>query len=267
MKRINKSMVAGTVLRVLAAVLLVLAVVPAGAQSNGDANGWEYDLLIYGWLPEIEGTLSQEIPGSGNQLEVDAGDLLDTVELTAQLAFQARRDRWYLLADVLWVDQEAKETGQVVLPGGVLDAEARLDVNAWILNLNGGRVFVEGKRGELGLLFGARYLTLDSDLGLQLDPPLPEIPTRLSRDVDLWDAVVGIQGHLRAGDHWFFPYRLDVGAGDSDLTWLALAGFGYRFGWGSVFAAYQSLNYEQDGKGLLKDVAFRGPALAVGFRF
>jgi hypothetical protein len=46
-----------------------------------------------------------------------------------------------------------------------------------------------------------------------------------------WDAVIGIKGRVNFGadQQWFIPYYLDIGTGDSDLTWQAVAGAGYQF--------------------------------------
>jgi hypothetical protein len=41
---------------------------------------------------------------------------------------------------------------------------------------------------------------------------------------------------------WFVPYYLDVGAGDSYLTWQALAGIGYKFKWGETAAFWRYLS-------------------------
>ncbi len=37
-----------------------------------------------------------------------------------------------------------------------------------------------------------------------------------------------------AGHAWSVPYYLDVGTGDSDLTWQGLLGLAYSFGWGDL---------------------------------
>ena len=45
-----------------------------------------------------------------------------------------------------------------------------------------------------------------------------------SGDGDVWDAVVGIRGQFELSGRWFMPFHLDVGTGDSDVTWQTTAG-------------------------------------------
>jgi hypothetical protein len=272
MNRTERSSPAVRVPVILVIAAAMLAAAPAGAAETGGEDGWEFGLAIYGWLPDIEGSLSQEIPGQGSELKVDAETLIDNLDMTAQVAFEARRGRWLILANVLYLAEEAQESDAVKvpgIPGLVLDTDARLDLSSWITGLAGGRVLAENDRVTLSALFGLRYFTLDTDLEIQIDGPLPgPLPTRrFSQEVELWDAVVGLRGRIHLGEHWFIPYHLDAGAGDSDLTWQALAGFGYRFRWGSVMAAYRSLNYDQGSDKPVEDFTFAGPALAVTFRF
>jgi len=90
-----------------------------------------------------------------------------------------------------------------------------------------------------------------------------------SRKEDLWDAVIGVRGRAKLADRWFLPYYLDVGAGSSKLTWQALAGISYAFGWGEVTLAYRHLFYDQksDKLPLLQDFNFSGPMAGATFRF
>jgi len=50
----------------------------------------------------------------------------------------------------------------------------------------------------------------------------------------VWDVVIGVRGHANLNRQWYLPYQLDIGAGQSDLTWQAAGGIGYRFDWGDV---------------------------------
>ena len=101
------------------------------------------------------------------------------------------------------------------------------------------------------------------------DGPLPPSrPTaKLSKSADVWDAVVGFRGRAHINDRWFVPYYADVGAGDSDLTWQAMAGIGYEASWGETSLVYRHLEWDQGDDGLLKKLSFSGPAVAFKFRF
>jgi hypothetical protein len=89
----------------------------------------------------------------------------------------------------------------------------------------------------------------------------------ISETADLWDAIVGVRGRVKLAERWFLPYYLDVGAGSSKLTWQALAGIGYAFGWGDVTLAWRQLSYDQKDDKLLQDFRFKGSLLGATFRF
>ena len=78
---------------------------------------------------------------------------------------------------------------------------------------------------------------------------------------------MGVRGRVNLDDHWYLPYYADIGTGDSDSTWQALAGVGYTFKWGDVLLAYRYLDYNFKSDFLLKDATMKGPALGARFRF
>jgi len=65
---------------------------------------------------------------------------------------------------------------------------------------------------------------------------------------------------------WFAPFHVDVGTGDSDLTWQLLAGVGYVFSWGDLLLVYRHLDYDQKHGDLLEGLRLSGPALGASFR-
>ena len=52
-------------------------------------------------------------------------------------------------------------------------------------------------------------------------------PGRIGQDV--WDGIVGVKGRYAFGDNraWSMPFYLDVGHGQSEVTWQVAAGLGY----------------------------------------
>ena len=137
------------------------------------------------------------------------------------------------------------------------------------VGLYGGYTVARTEDYVFDVLAGLRYFEIDADAQLQFTVTLPpQGPSlNLSQSVDLWDAVVGVKGSHDLDQNWYIPYHFDVGAGDSDLTWQAVAGVGYRFEWGNVLAAYHHLVYDQGGSGLIQDIEFSGSAVGVSFEF
>jgi hypothetical protein len=63
------------------------------------------------------------------------------------------------------------------------------------------------------------------------------------------------------------PYYVDVGAGDSDLTWQAVLGIAYSFGWGDMGVVWRHLDYDVGSSGPIQDINFSGPAAGATFRW
>ncbi len=145
-----------------------------------------------------------------------------------------------------------------------------MEVTGWIWSLAGGYRAYHSERADLNLLLGFRMSLLDTDTKLRVTKSaaadyLP--PAKLSKSVTLWDGIIGARGQMQLGDRWFLPYYLDVGTGDSSLTWQAMAGIGYGFDWGSLWLTYCHFYYDQSGDDLLDDMSFSGPEFGVGFSF
>jgi hypothetical protein len=232
------------------------------------AEEWEYGLLIYGWLPSIDGHLNYGLPGDGGGISVDADKILDALQFTFMGSFDARKGRWSAFTDVIYLDLEGDKSKAVALPGGssavLLDAD--MELTGWVWTLGGTYTLWQDQTSHFDLLAGARLLSLETDLHLSGGGPAQQ-ELKLNESKDLWDGIVGVKGRWVIDDHWFVPYYADIGTGDTDLTWQFVGGIGYAFDWGDVILDYRYLGYDQGSDKLLDDLAFGGPMLGVGFHF
>ena len=133
-----------------------------------------------------------------------------------------------------------------------------------------------GENSSLDLLAGFRLLSIKAETDWRLagsvTGPGPGQSFGASGSVSqtktLWDGIIGIRGLIGLGDSkWAVPYYLDVGTGDSALTWQGAAGIEYRFPWGDLQLIYRHLYYDMEGDKLIQEVSFSGPALGANFRF
>jgi hypothetical protein len=78
-----------------------------------------------------------------------------------------------------------------------------------------------------------------------------------------------MHGRARFGSElaWFVPYYVDIGTGNSKLTWQAIAGLGYSFGWGDVVTVWRYLDYDFDSGEAAQSLTFNGVAIGLSFRF
>ena len=112
-------------------------------------------------------------------------------------------------------------------------------------------------------------LDMDTKTKLTVSGPLPPtLPSaKLRKAVRLWDGIVGVNGRVAFNQRWFAPFYLDVGTGDSSLTWQAMGGVGYGFNWGDLTLTYRHLSYDQGSDNLVQNLSFSGPELGVVFHF
>jgi hypothetical protein len=223
-------------------------------------------------MPSFEGTLNFEIPGGGGDTAgVPASDLIDSLEAVFMGAYEGRKGDWSVKIDFLYLDLENSSNQSITVtpPGAGFQASSKLGMTGTQVGLYGGYTVARADDYVFDVLAGLRYFEMDADAQLQFTGPLPpQGPSlNLSQSVELWDVVVGVKGSYDLNQNWYIPYHFDIGAGDSDLTWQAVAGVGYRFDWGNVLAAYRHLAYDQGGSGLIQDIEFSGPAVGVSFEF
>jgi len=264
---------AGTAL----AALLACAPMAAVAQQASDA--WQYNATIYGWLPDIGGKTTFPA-GSGSSINVDASQIIDNLKFTFMGTFEARKGRWGLFTDVIYLDVgNSKSTTRDLavdghpLPVGVT-ADATLDLKSLVWTLAGTYGVVNDPGATMDVLAGARLIDLKQTLGWQFSADLGagSVPARSGSSeikVTKTDGIVGVKGRVNFGANreWFVPYYFDIGTGQTDLTWQAVGGLGYAFKWGEVFAVWRYLDYNFKSSAKIEDVNFNGPALGVAFHW
>lgn len=258
---------------------IAVALFSSGAAAQENADGWHFTAKVYGWFPDIGGQTDFPL-GGGGSIDVDIGTILDHLKMTGQGGFEARKDRWGAFVDVVYLDVgEANsnarniETGGIALPAAV-NAAMNFDLKSLFLTVAGIYRFVDLSDAEVELLLGARLAsfeqTLDWEFSGNFGPVTPP-PLTGSREVsvDQWDAIVGIRGRSHFGNDgkWSLPYHFDIGTGDSDLTWQAMVGVAYAFGWGDLGVAWRYLGYDLKSDGPIVDMNFNGPALGATFRW
>jgi len=247
-------------------MLLVGPAAMGAAESS--AEDWRFGAVIYGWLPSVHGDLKYSPPGASGSIDVDAEQIIDNLQFTFMGSFEARKGPWSGFTDVIYLDLAGDDSKSVSVADGATRTlfNADLELTGWIWTLGGSYSVWQQGKSHLDLLAGARLLSLDTNLELTGGGPLQR-GLKLSESVNLWDGIIGAKGRITLNDRWFLPYYVDVGTGDTELTWQVMAGVGYEFDWGEVRLAYRYLAYDQSGDKLLQDIGFGGPKLGVGFRF
>jgi hypothetical protein len=264
--------------RALLAGAATLAPVASWAQSEPD--GWQWSAAVYAWLPDIDASSRFPSGAGGPTINVSADQLLSNLDFTFMGALHARKGSWGLFTDLIYLDEGGSRTRTrdfSLGPGqqsAGLELDAVLDLKSWVWTLAGTWRVSDAARNPVDLLFGARMLDIEQTLNWTLNGdigglPLPG-PSGISTVAGTnWDAVVGVKGQNQFGaeGRWLLPWYFDVGAGDSDFTWQAMAGLGYRFGWGDVLLSYRYLDYDTGNVAGATDLEFSGPMLGAAFQW
>ncbi|MFM1892614.1 MAG: hypothetical protein RLZ44_1691, partial [Pseudomonadota bacterium] len=142
-----------------ALALLVSFATTSHAGETADANEVQTSFTLYLWLPSMEGDLKYDL--DGGSATVDGSDILDALQMAFMGAFEARKNKWSLLADVIYLNLGQDKTSRVDLPrGGAIKTKVDLQLSGWQIGLYGGYQAYRTDRASLDLLAGARYLTL-----------------------------------------------------------------------------------------------------------
>ena len=263
-----------------AGALLPTSAAAQSAQSGWESGKWQFTATIYGYLPSIGGRLAVPVNTGGSSINVDASTIIDHLKFTFMGTLDAHNGRWGVFTDVLYLDVGGNKSqtrdfsiGNIGLPASTV-ANLSLDLKGLVWTLAGEYRVVSDPAWTVDVLAGARMFSVKPTLGWSITGdlgPIPEPGRSGSKQVDesVWDGIVGVKGRYAFGENgaWFVPFYLDVGTGQSDLTWQGAAGLGYAYHWGEVFAMWRYLDYKFASGKALEDMNFNGPMLGVAFRW
>lgn len=264
----------------LGAVLAATAFATSAPSLAQSGDRWQYSATIYGWFPSIGGKTTFPQSSDGSSVTVDADKVLDDLKFVFMGALEARKGRWGGFTDLIYMDLGNGKSGtrDFSIGGSQIPADVQAnvhyDLKGWAWTLAATYVAIDRPEYSMQVLGGARMLKLEPKVTWELTGnidsiPLPGRAGSLEADDTYWDAIVGVKGRAKLGAErkWFIPYYLDVGTGESKLTWQAMGGLGYAFGSWDLFAAWRYLDYEFKSGSKVEDLNFNGPGVAVQFHW
>lgn len=272
----------------LMAAVLAISAIPASAQTANDR--WTYSLQPYVWLPGVKANLNYGPPPAGGNspnVTMDTGQLLEAVDMAAMMTGEARKGRWLVGLDAMYLDLGHLDsrvasvdfnpgTGPVNVSTANLNAGGATDMSGTLLTLSGGYAVINEKRNVMDVIAGLRYFRMHAHTDWTLSAVVagPAGSAAFARTGaadktdDVWAGIVGVKGRmmLGAGD-WFVNYYADIGSGSSARTWQASGGIGYAFKWGDAVLDYRTLHYNVGGQSLIDELTLSGLSLGARFRF
>ncbi|MBN8431159.1 hypothetical protein JF535_09885 [Microbulbifer salipaludis] len=267
--------------------MVAILFIPITLLAQSAEKEWEYSLTPYLFLPvSTEGTSA--VAGTEVDLDLDLSDVLDILDIAFATRFEARRDRFGILADLYYVSL-SMDQGATLKPAmnPELDVTATLNVDVDIrqgwLSLQGMYRAFESPVGAkypwaVDLSAGARWNYLkqeiDTNLGIDIFPG-PGVQQSLGGAETWWEPVVGFRTGIEVSSCLTLALRADVGgfgAGGDDMQWGVLVGaerkindrHALRFGY--LFYGIDYSTYRGDGR-FAYDIDQHGPYLAYSWRW
>jgi hypothetical protein len=232
------------------AITLALSGAPVFAQ-DGSSDSWKWGAEFYFWGASLGGSTT-----SGGDIDIGIDDLIENLKFGAMGTLAAQKDDWTLFADMIYLDVGDSSSTTATIGPIAFPVSASIDLKGFITTAGAAYRVYDQRGTSIDATGGIRYLWLDATL----DVSVPSIPrgVREEESGSNWDAVVGFRGKTDLNDKWYLTYYGDIGAGDSDLTWQALAAVNYRLERVDLSLGYRYLDWELNDFGPFNDLDLSG---------
>lgn len=257
------------------AIILSVLISVAGTAEAQDSGQWEWTLAPYLWASDVglDLTINDDTTIGG---QAAFSDLLDKVDMVFMGRLEARKGRWGMYLDTIYMDLSDSKT-VAVGPGGPILGDLRADAAMKMKLYDAGGVYrlrEPGDAMQFDLLGGIRYIDVSVDALLTLPGPAMTA-VDISTGPSETDVMLGARLISRFAERWHWAVRGDLSFGGSEGTYNGLATVGYTFGESGLFtvtAGYRYLSIEIDGSNprgasTAADVAISGPLLGFVFNF
>lgn len=269
----------------IAGLALLVSASMGFAAEEEPAPGWQFDVMPYGWIPGVFGTI--QVKGRTAHVDTTLGDVFTLLwhgdAFMVGGYFGARYDRWSFFADAFggFVNQSVSET--IPTRFCTLHAAATLKLKPVIADFAFGYELGRWSLPErqrpisLGVYLGTRYL----HVGQELDSTVAVVNGRsragsVSSVINSADPLIGVRWEVPVLDSLSLDFRGDIGGlpTNNKLTWGIVGDARYWLGWQPfgartwLEAGYRVVAYERDfGGGNDLNLQLRGPLLGLGFLF
>jgi len=238
--------------------IFLLASTSVSAQEKSP-DQWQYDFQLYLWGATIKNTTV-----TGDSTVLNFGKIVSNLDLVVMTTLGARKDKFSMLADVIYMDLSHSTTRHGEFLGYPVTGKYNINLSSWVLNLIGGYNLVDRGNNVFDIAAGARYLDLSLDTTLKIN----DIKRKVGGDDQLWDGVVGFKGRHYYPDGYYFNYYADVGGGDSKLTYQGVANFAYDYKKFTGIVGYRYLKWDfGNGSDVLDDMVIHGPYVSAMWKF
>lgn len=238
-------------------LIICIPILAMGQNSTSDyqtdKDSWSFDVTPYLWFSSIQGNISflnQSVP-----VESEFKDILDQLSFGALVHAEAKKGRWAILTDLVYLKlkEEGTTTNSTTL--------TELEIEQTILELSGAYTILKVEDYlTIDGLFGLRYFALNPSLAQNKQIMLDE-------SLNFTNPIIGARFKSINGK-WINSARVDIGLA-SEVTWKLNLLVGYQFSeLFSLYAGYQGydVNYKGDDS-FVYDVYTGGFLTGFNFHF
>ena len=255
-----REMKAGPLLGALG--VLALSATSAAAQAPArTTDDWTFVASPYVWFSGLGGEVT--LPRGSDSFNADFGDILETLKFSFMGLFEARRQNFSLVFDLMYINQQQG----VPVPdnGAFTGGSSRLKTTE--ASAIGLFTLLEQPGGRFELGGGLRAWRMTTEINL--DSGL--LPGRSADETTSWvDPIIAARGSLRLNDRLSLTGYGDIGGFGvgSELTWQVMATLDWRFS--DTFSAslgYRWIQIDYEAGRAKIDLDMSGPIIGASLRF
>jgi opacity protein-like surface antigen len=251
---------------VMVAAIVALGAAPGHAQLTLPRDAWRFEATPYLWLAGIKGEFGDgSLTGAPPRVDASFDSLLSRLDMAFMGTLEARRDRWSLFGDVIYL--AFSDSVGIKLAPGLATPGARFDasLSGSVLSAGGTWRLSDGKT-TTDLVGGLRHYSLDPSVDVTSGP----VQRRLNPARDWTDPVIGFRVRQSVTDRWSLLGYADLGGFGlgSRLSYQFHAGAEYAFSKTySGRVGYRQLRVDYEDGSTRIDLTFGGVMLGVGIRW
>jgi hypothetical protein len=227
--------------------------------ATADDDGWHWAISPYLWFPGMSGTVGAL--GHNASVHATPGDILSNFHIGLMGQVEARKNRFVIPVDFMWVKLEADKG----LPFENDLTSIQVKVTQVIFTPKVGYRIVDHEKIKVDALIGLRFWHLGQNLSFQPSGIL----SNFSPSANWVDGVAGGKIEMALSQKAFATIFGDAGGGGSDLDYQVGGLLGYRLGKKAILQAgwrYLYVNYRTNPPALfVYDTHESGALLGVTF--
>jgi hypothetical protein len=237
---------------------------PALAQSPPTQTAWQFEATPYAWAAGINGWGRIGARTPTVKINENFSDVWRNLDFGAMGAFEARKGRWAILFDSVYVKLSANSEP---LAGGA-QGTAHFGMKEAILQLAGAYRVYDDPVTPVDVVVGTRYTYLSGDLSFSDSRVRRDVGGGRSNNTYWTDGFVGVRAMYALTEKWSITGYADAGAGGTKHSWQFLASTNYKISKTVVARlGYRIISMDYEQPAFLYNIKTSGIFAGVGITF